>query len=356
MFSNLMFFMIMILASSSFAMSSFLRIDSKNDQLHKLVSDLESQLLPLLIKTNLQYRIDFKANSETSMAQICDYKKINFDNLVNSTKRGSIITISLPKIFDLVLSGQVILPCPNFDTEKLIKSIIIGEFIKSYDDRNFFSNKDHLNLNQCELTHQNPQICLTELGLEKSISTRPEFLSLLWRSQRQKQNQLLERAIHPLELTDPQAALKLNFSEYILNPEYSCRRPSLNHFFNQHFELSQKNQNCGKFKFYLDTSESLRERTLEIHPSQIYRIDYFLADKGTGMSSRWGHSMLRIIICSPSRKVPGPECLNDVTHHLVASFRAAVTDISIDTLKGLFGSYASRMYLIPLIHIQNEYN
>jgi hypothetical protein len=71
--------------------------------------------------------------------------------------------------------------------------------------------------------------------------------------------------------------------------------------------------------------------------------------------SKWGHAMFRLIICAPDREV-GPNCLNDISEHVVVSYRANVEDININYLKGLRGTYSSQLYLMNFNDVLNEYN
>ena len=70
--------------------------------------------------------------------------------------------------------------------------------------------------------------------------------------------------------------------------------------------------------------------------------------------SRWGHSMLRLVVCAPGRE-PGPDCRLDLEHHLVLSFRAFVGDVQISSWRGLTGSYPSRLFVLPLGQVVDEY-
>lgn len=71
--------------------------------------------------------------------------------------------------------------------------------------------------------------------------------------------------------------------------------------------------------------------------------------------SRWGHAMFRLVVCAPTRKVPGPECIRDVSHHVVLSYRASMNDIEINYAKGLFGGYSSQMFVFRFLEVVQEY-
>ena len=64
--------------------------------------------------------------------------------------------------------------------------------------------------------------------------------------------------------------------------------------------------------------------------------------------------MLRLVICKPGR-VPGPECRLDLDQHLVLSFRAFVDDVQLSSWDGLTGVYPSRLFVLPLDQVIEEY-
>ena len=86
----------------------------------------------------------------------------------------------------------------------------------------------------------------------------------------------------------------------------------------------------------------------------MYEVDYLLAEGNHELMSRWGHSMLRLVVCAPGRE-PGPECRLDLGHHLVLSFRAFVDDVQLSSWAGLTGGYPSRLFVLPLEQVVEEY-
>lgn len=93
---------------------------------------------------------------------------------------------------------------------------------------------------------------------------------------------------------------------------------------------------------------------LALDPARVYAVDYLLAEGNEQPMSRWGHSMLRLVICAPGR-VPGPACRLDLQYHRVLSFRAFVGDVQISSWRGLTGSYPSRLFVLPLNQVIDEY-
>lgn len=83
-------------------------------------------------------------------------------------------------------------------------------------------------------------------------------------------------------------------------------------------------------------------------------MDYLLADGNAQPMSHWGHSMLRLVICAPGR-APGPGCRLDLAYHQVLSFRAFVDDVQLSNLRGLLGSYPSRLFVLSLLQVVDDY-
>ena len=64
--------------------------------------------------------------------------------------------------------------------------------------------------------------------------------------------------------------------------------------------------------------------------------------------------MIRLVICAPGRP-RGEACRLDLEQHLVLSFRAFVNDVQLSSWDGLTGSYPSRLFILPLDQVINEY-
>lgn len=83
-------------------------------------------------------------------------------------------------------------------------------------------------------------------------------------------------------------------------------------------------------------------------------MDYLLAEANQNLVSRWGHSMLRLVICKPGRP-RGPDCRLDLDQSLVLSYRAFVNDVQLSSWDGLVGNYPSRLFVLPLGQVIDEY-
>jgi hypothetical protein len=147
----------------------------------------------------------------------------------------------------------------------------------------------------------------------------------------------------------------VNLEYYLLDPAYACRRPALFHFFAAHFGSTPPEPDCAPDLVYMQVSTDVNlPPLLQLDPGRVYAVDYLFAESNDRPLSRWGHSMLRLVICAPGR-ARGPDCRLDLQYHQVLSFRAFVDDVQISSWRGLTGSYPSRLYLLPLDQVIEEY-
>ncbi|MBD9477718.1 DUF4105 domain-containing protein [Pseudoxanthomonas sp. PXM02] len=172
---------------------------------------------------------------------------------------------------------------------------------------------------------------------------------------RRSRNDFVARTPDPYELERPSEFVAVNLEHFVLDPTYGCRRPALHRHFAAHFNVPATMTACAPGLPFLDADAEAGDASLlALDPSRVYAIDYLLAEGNTQAMSRWGHSMLRLVICAPGR-TPGPDCRFDLTHHRVLSFRAFVGDVQISGWRGLTGSYPSRLFLLPLDQVIEEY-
>lgn len=170
---------------------------------------------------------------------------------------------------------------------------------------------------------------------------------------RTPRNAFSDRSPDAYELTSPAEFVAVNLEHFLLDPEYACRRPALHRHFSEHFGWFPPSNACSRELPYLH-AEKGEAPLLELDPSRVYAVDYLLAEGNEKPMSRWGHSMLRLVVCAPGRE-PGPDCRLDIPYHRVLSFRAFVGDVQISSWQGLTGSYPSRLFVLPLDQVIDEY-
>ena len=168
-------------------------------------------------------------------------------------------------------------------------------------------------------------------------------------------NAFSDRSPDRYELSRAVEFVAVNLEYFLLDPDYACRRPALYRYFSAHFDWAPPQSACAAGQAFVQPDiEDGESALLRIDPARVYAVDYLLAEANEQPMSRWGHSMLRLVICAPGR-APGPECRLDLRHHRVLSFRAFVDDVQISSWRGLTGSYPSRLFVLPLGQVIDEY-
>lgn len=170
-------------------------------------------------------------------------------------------------------------------------------------------------------------------------------------------NDFRDRSPDAYELKHPAEYLAVNAEHFVLDSTFACRRPALARWYQAHFGAppSLPQPQCAAALPLLQAeSEEGAASLLQLDPARVYAVDYLFAEGSAQPMSRWGHSMLRLVICKPGR-VPGPDCRLDLEHHRVLSFRAFVGDVQISNWRGLTGGYPSRLFVLPLQQVVDEY-
>lgn len=170
-------------------------------------------------------------------------------------------------------------------------------------------------------------------------------------------NDFRDRSPDAYELKDPAEYLAVNAEHFVLDSTFACRRPALAQWYQAHFGAppSLPQPQCAAALPLLQAgSEEGAASLLQLDPARVYAVDYLFAEGSAQPMSRWGHSMLRLVVCKPGR-VPGPDCRLDLEHHRVLSFRAFVGDVQISNWRGLTGGYPSRLFVLPLQQVVDEY-
>lgn len=146
---------------------------------------------------------------------------------------------------------------------------------------------------------------------------------------------------------------------YLKENNYGAHFPSYEEYFSKRLGISRPKT---PFREQIIVEEDGSFRQANLNPDYLYRVDYLLASKGESMMSGFGHSMIRLVFCDPARAtqngeiVKDDQCLEDQNFHMVISYRAQVNDMSISSIKGVFGGYPSRLFIIPFNQIKKEYN
>ncbi len=258
---------------------------------------------------------------------------------------------------------------PHKTVRKELLATVIHELSHLYDDGGFFTATQKPQIYYCQRlakTQGNdelPDYCLGFLERHFSISDDASFLDLAgWplligeKELRDNQNARVDRTPDRYELTNPKEFMAVNMEYFLLDKEYACRRPRLNSWFIKHFNWQPpQQQSCTRDYVYLFANDEPNKSPLEyLDPERVYEVDYLFATANSDWMSRWGHSMLRLVICAPDRP-RGPDCRLDLEYHRVLSYRAFINDLQISSIKGLIGNYPSRLFILPLNQVVDEY-
>ncbi len=274
-----------------------------------------------------------------------------------------------PKIAGEVnAKGNIELNFRILSDQKLLERTLIHEFAHIYDQLQFIPDDIAKALMICDgwgYSSYPPEYCELYHGIESSISTLPGFLdaSGLYQSfqghgERIKETTFGYRSPDVYESKNSREMFAVNMEYYLTDPEYQCRRPSIYRYLSNYFSYHPFGQkSCPQGLSFVDPHFGNAKNAIKnIDLSKVYQIHYLLAGAGSGTSASFGHSMVRVVICSPQREKVGPECLKDIEHHLVLSFRGFVDQPQNSALSGLLGKYPSRLFFLPLPQVINEYN
>jgi hypothetical protein len=168
-------------------------------------------------------------------------------------------------------------------------------------------------------------------------------------------NKLTSRSPEANENTNIREHFAVNVTHFLLDPKYSCHRPVLNEYFKARLQFVPISDCKLNTKIPISSFDLLGgDKYFDLDPNRIYEIHFMPALKGKNIESRWGHSMFRIVKCSPEREL-GPECRKDIEHHIVASFSAYIEGPNLNIWKGLTGGYPSLVFLTPLREVIEKY-
>jgi hypothetical protein len=249
-------------------------------------------------------------------------------------KRRNIFEITInSKLVKLSQSSKAIFPCYHKTFSKTLYATVLHELMHVKDQKIKISESISF------------QGLIGVKRLKKLIS--PRIL-----------NKNLASSVDSYEFKSPKESLATNFEYYVLDPNFACRKPAYARFLNQSLNWN-KEVSCELNTRILTQSSFFEDNyshVANLSSDRIFEVHYLFASESSQIMSRWGHSMLRLIVCAPHRKEVGPECLKDISHHLVISYRALIRDQYINYAHGLRGKYPSQIFITRFTEISQEYN
>jgi hypothetical protein len=258
---------------------------------------------------------------------------------------------------------------PHGTVRRELLATVLHELMHLYDRQRAWSTAERRLLQRCRISEGRtgqvglPRECRGQSARRFTLSDDPRLLDLAgWpqrvgtRGAREQDNGQRVRSPDSYELSNPREFVAVNFEYFLLDPQYACRRPALQRHLREHFGWQPAAQQpCPSDYAYLNAGlDPNRDMLARLDPARVYQIDYLLAEPNDAWVSRWGHSMLRLVVCAPGRQ-PGPDCRLDLEEHLVLSYRAFVGDLQLSSWDGLTGAYPSRLFILPLAQVIDEY-
>lgn len=192
------------------------------------------------------------------------------------------------------------------------------------------------------------------------FSTQGQYAALMGGASSFKSSENRETPISPdpYEYKNLRESFAVNLEWFLLDSTFACKRPATQALLEKALGFRPFSNDCAlNWKILTQSAypEDHYTRAFDVNPSRIYQVHYLFAGKGTALMSRWGHAMIRLVVCAPHRQIPGPECMQDVSHHLVLSYRASVENPEISHWDGLTGKYPSLMFVYRFHEILQKY-
>jgi hypothetical protein len=256
--------------------------------------------------------------------------------------------------------------CPNGRSVKqLAQKALVQRLVHLYDlSTTHWSNPtDRAAIRACEQKYPNP-----DKRVAPSLSKSCEYYSrsrgkisdsLSYRALsdyangvEESKNKLSLRTSDLSQLFSPEQHFAVNAAEFLVDSEYRCRKPGHYNFFQQQFKFTPFWDNHCKPVQYIFTSTG--GWGIDLNPERVYQVHYLFASKGQDFSSKWGHAMIRFVLCKPDRPV-GPDCMKDEAYHVILSYRANVDDVIVSNWDGLTGKYPSQALFFSMPEIVEEY-
>ncbi|MGX5217394.1 DUF7844 domain-containing protein [Pseudomonas segetis] len=258
---------------------------------------------------------------------------------------------------------------PHGTVRRELLATVIHELTHLYDRAQLWPTVEKRRLQRCQNRASSsglvglPDNCRGETARRFTLSDDPRLLDIAgWpqyvgrRGEREQENHQVARSPDLYELENAREFVAVNMEYFLLDPDFACRRPTLAAYYREQFAWTPPNQaKCDTSLAYLNAGNDFAKEPLgKIDPERVYAVDYLLAEANDQLASRWGHSMIRLIICAPGRP-RGPACRLDLDQSLVLSYRAFIGDVQLSSWGAMIGAYPSRLFVLPLAQVVDEY-
>lgn len=146
----------------------------------------------------------------------------------------------------------------------------------------------------------------------------------------------------------------VNFEYFMLDKDYQCRRPNLYQYYKEELGAQPfKETNCQVNRLVNFTTD-YGVKNVHLDASKVKEIQFLFAAEGPAMFSKWGHSMFKLVVCE-NENDSLDKCRKNSKDHVVLSFLAYIDEVGINSMKGIFGKYPSRMLVSDISSIKRQY-
>jgi len=340
---------------------------AESDRIRSWISDTEARL-PRRMKTSIPgpIRIRFQQRDQfetmpiptcgASGAQSPGLSRLDSDNEI-TLNRNMVSVIAAGE------ENAATFPCEQKNLYRMATAELISQVAVIYDNLAILSDWERREQKKCSPPtpynskyppKSEPIQCRFLRKRHSTVSSTVGWLnSLAFSINGTNGNTNTSRTAKPDELATPQKSFAVNMGYFLLDQEFQCRHPALNDLLVQHFGSRPFPKNSCALNTEVLLQSPARFAALDLN--RLYQVHYLIAGEGEDFSSTWGHAMFRLVFCAPERPVAGPECLQDINHHVVLSFRAFIEDFVQNAFKGLTGRYPSLLFLIPFPDVWREY-
>jgi hypothetical protein len=224
----------------------------------------------------------------------------------------------------------------------------------------------HFNFNNSEDFHLNAvQIITSELydrlGLEKDKLFESIFgwsVKINSKNNPFKDNSFRFRSLYSLS-SNRKELFNLAVTQLATDNQFSCKLPSVAKYIRGILKVNKtiSSFECDKGLPYVEfVQKKLIKKIKYINLDKVHSVQFFFATQSKQIASRFGHAMLKIVLCSEKRTSISDKCLTDFSDHLILSFRAATGLEPISAMKGLNGQYPMQIYFMNQDTAMREYN
>lgn len=346
--------------------------DELSVTIHKLMESLPKSFTSHLPRLNFRVRPSSDIVSNESVCLLND-KKIVFASYQNG-----LITLNQAVVKALLGGASEARPlvCTHPDTFTYAKSVLIHELAHAYDLNRFDSVEEKSDYIHCLRKKRNAKIkgisqacqaLLKKYQNSSRVSQTSEFKRrTYWQGVIPHNNNEHPQRAHDLyQYKNAYETFAVNFEYYILDENFRCKKPVLADLYDTLF-YGEVQKKCERKFNQVVTRKDGSYLKHNLLADRVYQIDLVYVSKGKSLASRFGHTLIRVVLCAPERMNPydqslihqrkvSSDCLQDTDYHVYFSFAADLPGPEYDALRGLTGQYNLKLFALNYSEVKQKY-